>query len=41
MSPDASEHITESGDVLAIPGGLSDRNAPIGIQGLPKEYHEA
>jgi hypothetical protein len=41
MSPDKSEHVTKGGGVLAIPGGLSDRNVAIGIPCLPKECHEA
>jgi hypothetical protein len=40
MSPDKSEHVTKSGDLLAIPGRLCHWNVPIRMQGLPKEGHE-
>src|SRR4051794_36352158 len=41
MVPDKSEHVTEGGSLLTIPGGLSDRNLPIRAQRLPKEGHKA
>src|SRR6266849_5525810 len=40
MSPDENKHVTKSGGVLAIPGRLSDRDLPIGMQRPPKERHE-
>src|SRR6266404_3790783 len=41
MSPDDSKNITECSGLLAIPDHLSDRNAAIRMQCLPKEGHEA
>ena len=41
MSSEDGEHVTKGSGLLAIPGGLSDRNVPIRVQRLPKECHEA
>src|SRR5690348_11315356 len=40
MPPDESEHVTKGGGLLAIPGGLCERNLPIRLQGLPKRSHQ-
>src|SRR5947199_10300160 len=41
MVPNNSKDIPKGSRVLAIPGGLSDGNLPIWVQGLPKEGHQA
>src|SRR5579884_44173 len=41
MSPDDSKHITQGSHLLTILDRLSDRNAAIRMQCLPKEGHEA
>lgn len=40
LAPDESEHITERGGTLAIPGRLSDRKRPIWVQRLSNERHQ-
>ena len=41
MSSDDCEDVTEGGALLALPGGLSERQVPIGVQCLSKERGEA